>query len=70
MIFYRTMKHLDIRCNICDTPATVKKNFIYMRCHCCDDRRIIDINDHTLSDKYSDYLYSMFNDEFEFCDSK
>lgn len=41
-----------------------------MRCHCCDDRRIININDHIERGNHSDYLYSMFNDEFEFCDTK
>ena len=64
------MKHIDVRCNICDTSATVKGNYIYMRCHCCDDRRIININDHVNRNDHSDYLYSMFNDEFEFCDTK
>lgn len=64
------MKHIDIRCSICDTQATVKGNYIYMRCHCCDDRRIININDHVDRNDHSDYLYSMINDEFEFCDAK
>ena len=64
------MKHLDIRCNICDTKANVRDNFIYMRCHCCDDRRIININDHVDNNRHDDYLYSMFNDEFEYSDSK
>jgi len=63
------MKHLDIRCNICDTQTTVKNSFIYMRCHCCDDRRIININDHVAGD-HDDYLYSMLNDEFEYSDVK
>ena len=64
------MKHIEIKCNICDTTATVKNNFIYMRCHCCDDRRIININEHTTFGNHSDYLYSMFDDEFEYSDMK
>ena len=64
------MDNIKITCNYCDTPAKIKRDKIYMMCHCCDDRRIIDIKEYLIHDKHHDYLYSMFNDDFEFNDEK
>ena len=64
------MKDIIISCNYCDTPAKVKRDKIYMQCHCDDDRRIIDVREYLLEDKHHDYLYSMFNDEYEYVDVK
>jgi hypothetical protein len=61
---------IDIRCNICDTLASVKNNFIYMRCHCCDERRIIQLNEHTDWNQHDDYLYSMMSDDFVYNEQK
>jgi hypothetical protein len=58
------MNDLQITCNYCDMPAKLKRDKIYMQCHCCDDRRIIDLREYLLEDKHHDYLYSMFNDNF------
>lgn len=55
---------IDIRCNYCDTPAKIKGKFIYMKCDCCEDRRIINANEHTEWNKHNDYLYSMISDDF------
>lgn len=55
---------IDIRCNYCDTLAKIKGQFIYMNCDCCDDRRIININEHVEWNKHNDYLYSMISDDF------
>jgi hypothetical protein len=51
-------------------PAKLKRDKIYMQCHCCDDRRIIDLREYLLEDKHHDYLYSMFSEEYEFYDEK
>lgn len=55
---------IDIRCNYCDTQAKIKGDFIYMRCDCCDDRRIINLKDHIQLNYHEDYLYSMVSDDF------
>ncbi len=39
-----------------------------MQCHCCDDRRIIDLREYVIQDKHHDYLYSMFNENYVFND--
>ena len=57
-------------CNYCDMPAKLKRDKIYMQCHCCDDRRIIDLREYLLEDKHHDYLYSMFNDNFVYNEAK
>jgi hypothetical protein len=41
-----------------------------MMCHCDDDRRIINIREYLVEDKHQDYLYSMFNDDYDFYDEK
>ena len=64
------MKDIVISCNYCDTPTKLKRDKIYMQCHCDDDKRIIDIREYLLEDKHHDYLYSMFNDEYEYVDVK
>ena len=64
------MDDLQITCNYCDTAAKIKRDKIYMQCHCDDDRRIIDIREYLLEDKHHDYLYSMFSEEYEFYDEK
>lgn len=58
------MEDIIISCNYCNTPTKLKRDKIYMQCHCDDDRRIIDINEYLLDDKHHDYLYSMFSDEY------
>ena len=64
------MNDLQITCNYCDMPAKLKRDKIYMQCHCCDDRRIIDLREYLLEDKHHYYLYSMFSEEYEFYDEK
>ncbi len=64
------MDNINITCNYCDTPVKIKRDKIYMMCHCCDDRRIFDVREYLVEDKHHDYLYSMFNDDFEFNDEK
>jgi len=61
------MKHLDIYCTYCDSLAVVKNNIIKMQCICDDDRRFINVID--LNDN-EDYLYKMFNDDYEYVDVK
>lgn len=39
-----------------------------MQCHCCDERRIIDLREYVIQDKHHDYLYSMFNENYVFND--
>jgi len=70
MIFLEYMDDLQITCNYCDMPAKLKRDKIYMQCHCCDDRRIIDLREYLLEDKHHDYLYSMFNDNFVYNEAK
>ena len=41
-----------------------------MNCLCCDDRRIFDLREYLIEDKHHDYLYSMFNDDYEYVDGK
>lgn len=41
-----------------------------MMCQCDDDRRIINIREYLIEDKHQDYLYSMFNDDFDYNDEK
>lgn len=65
-----TMEDITISCNYCNTPAKIKRDKIYMQCHCDDDRRIIDIREYLLEDKHHDYLYSMFSDEYEYVNVK
>lgn len=55
---------IDIKCNYCDTPAKINGQFIYMKCNCCDDRRIIPLQDHVNWNMHNDYLYSMISDDF------
>ena len=64
------MNDVDIVCNYCNTQVKVKRDKIYMQCHCDDDRRIIDIREYLVEDKHHDYLYSMFNENFEYNDCK
>ena len=64
------MEDIQISCNYCDTPAKIKRDKIYMNCHCCDDRRIIDVREYLLENKHHDYLYSMFNENFVYNESK
>ena len=64
------MKDVTISCNYCNTPVKIKRDKIYMMCHCCDERRIIDIREYLIEDKHHDYLYSMFNDDYEYVNSK
>jgi hypothetical protein len=61
---------IDVRCNICDTTAKIKGEYIYMRCHCCDDRRIIKLQEHIDWNSHDDYLYSMISDDFVYNDQK
>jgi hypothetical protein len=51
-------------------PAKLKRDKIYMQCHCCDDRRIIDVREYLVEDKHHDYLYSMFSDNFVYNEAK
>lgn len=37
---------------------------------CDDDRRILHLNDYIKENKYVDYLYSMFNDDFVYNEEK
>lgn len=62
--------NLDIYCNYCDTQASVKHDKIYMKCHCDDDNRILDLMDHAKHNVYGDYLYSVLGDNFIFVDVK
>jgi hypothetical protein len=62
------MDDITISCNYCNTPAKIKRDKIYMQCHCCDDRRIIDLREYVIQDKHHDYLYSMFNENYVFND--
>jgi hypothetical protein len=64
------METIQINCTYCDTPAKLKRDKIYMMCHCCDDRRIIDVREYLVEDKHHDYLYSMFNENFVYNDDK
>ena len=48
----------------------MKRDKIYMQCHCDEDRRIIDIREYLLEDKHHDYLYSMFVENFAYNDEK
>ena len=64
------MDDITITCNYCSTPAKIKRDKIYMMCHCDDDRRIIDVREYLVEDKHHDYLYSMFNENFEYNDEK
>jgi hypothetical protein len=61
---------IDVRCNYCDELATVKNNYIRMNCHCCDENRIIPLQEHLDYDRHKDYLYSMVDDNFVFNDEK
>jgi hypothetical protein len=61
---------IDIRCNYCDELAVLKNNYIHMNCHCCDDNRIIPLEDHLDYDRHKDYLYSMISDNFLFNEEK
>ena len=72
-VFYDILKYmndLQITCNYCDTQAKIKRDKIYMQCHCDDDRRIIDVREYLLEDKHHDYLYSMFNENFVYNEAK
>jgi len=72
-VFYDILEYmndLQITCNYCDTPAKIKRDKIYMQCHCCDDRRIIDVREYLLEDKHHDYLYSMFSENFVYNEAK
>jgi len=64
------MEDIIISCNYCDTQAKLKRDKIYMQCHCDDDRRIIDVREYLLEDKHHDYLYSMFSDDYEYVNVK
>jgi len=64
------MDIIKILCHICNTPAKIKHDKIYMNCHCDDERRIINIREYLVENKHDDYLYSMFNDDFEYNDEK
>ncbi len=55
------MDNLQITCNYCDMPAKLKRDKIYMQCHCCDDRRIIDIREYLLEDKTDTVETKVFN---------
>lgn len=61
---------VDIRCNYCDTKASVKNGYIRMNCHCCDDNRIIPIQDHLDYDRHKDYLYSIVSEDFAYNEDK
>jgi len=61
---------IDVRCNYCDEPATIKNNYIRMNCHCCDDNRIIPLQEHLDYDRHKYYLYSMVNDDFVYSEDK
>ena len=64
------MENIQINCNYCNSPVVIKRDKIYMQCHCDEDRRIIDIREYLLEDKHHDYLYSMFNENFVYNDEK
>ena len=64
------MDDLQITCNYCDTPTKIKRDKIYMQCHCDDDRRIIDVREYLVEDKHHDYLYSMFSENFVYNEAK
>ncbi len=64
------MDDIQISCNYCSTPVKLKRDKIYMMCHCCDDRRIIDVREYLVEDKHHDYLYSMFNENFVYNECK
>ena len=36
------MENIQINCNYCNSPVVMKRDKIYMQCHCDDDRRIIE----------------------------
>ncbi len=61
---------IDIRCNYCDTVASIKNGYIRMQCHCCDENRIIPLTDHLDYDQHGDYLYSMMSDDFVYNEEK
>lgn len=62
--------NIDIKCTHCDSVAVIKNNMIKMTCMCDDDRRILHLNDYIKENKYVDYLYSMFNDDFVYNEEK
>lgn len=64
------MNDIIISCNYCNAAAKIKRDKIYMQCHCDDDRRIIDLREYLIEDKHHDYLYSMFSDEYEYVNEK
>lgn len=61
---------LNIYCNYCDTQASIRDELIYMRCHCDDDHRIINLKDHVRYNVHGDYLYSMLGDNFTYVEVK
>ena len=63
------MNHFNIHCNYCDAKAIIKNGKIKMNCICDDEFRIIELNEH-IEGKYEDYLYTMFNDNFEYIGAK
>lgn len=60
----------NIHCNYCDSETIIKNNTIRMTCMCDDDHRIINLEDFINNRTESDYLYKMFNDNFQFSECK
>ena len=63
------MKHLNIHCTHCDSQAVIKNGKIKMTCMCDDEIRVIDLNEH-MDGKYNHYVYTMFNDDYEYVNVK
>ena len=64
------MDNIEITCNYCDTPVKIKRDKIYMMCHCCDERRIMSLQEYIDTNSEGEYLYSMVDDNFVFNEEK
>lgn len=53
MVYYEYMK---INCKYCGEEASVKRGYIYMKCMCDEDRRIINLNEVIDVNLHSDYI--------------
>jgi hypothetical protein len=62
------MNNIQIHCQHCDTPTTIKNGFIGMRCMCDDETRYYKLEEYLKYGYFTDKLYSMFSSEFTFFD--
>ena len=62
--------NIEVRCNYCDEPAVLKNDYIRMMCHCCDERRIMSLQEYIDTNSEGEYLYSMMDDNFAFNEEK